>query len=218
MKAIWSGSLSFGLVTIPVKLYSGSQNNTLDLDMLRRGDLCPVKYARVCRDDGKEIPWEDIVKGYEYKEGDYVVLEKEDFEKANVKKTSTIDVLDFVKESEIDSLLFDKPYYLKPQKAGVKPYALLREALKKSKKVGIGNVVIRNREHIGVVKPYGKLLVFNQLRYNDEIRDYDDLNLPDSKGIRDKELKMAIALINKSTAKFTNPNNIKTLTLKDLKK
>ena len=104
MKAIWSGSLSFGLVTIPVKLYSGSQNSTLDLEMLRRGDLCPVKYARVCRDDGKEIPWEDIVKGYEYKEGDYVVLEKEDFEKANVKKTSTIDVLDFVKESEIDSL------------------------------------------------------------------------------------------------------------------
>ena len=202
MKAIWSGSISFGLVNIPVKLYSGSQNNTLDLDMLRRGDLCPVRYARVCRDDGKEIPWEDIVKGYEYSDGDYVVLEKEDFEKANIEKTKTIDVYDFVKESEIDTIFYEKPYYLEPEKNGIKSYALFREALKKSKKVGIGNVVIRNREHIGVVKPYGKLLVFNQLRYHDEIRDYKELNLPDAKKIKAKELDMAQELINQSTTKF----------------
>jgi DNA end-binding protein Ku len=217
MKAIWSGSISFGLVTIPVKLYSGSQNNTLDLDMLRKGDLCPVKYSRVCREDGKEIPWEDIVKGYEYKEGDYVVLDKEDFEKANVEKTKTIDILDFVKESEVDSLFYDKPYYLEPEKAGIKPYALLREALKKSKKVGIGSFVIRNREHIGVVKPYGKLIVLNQLRYHDEIRDYDELNLPDDKNIKEKELKMAMELIDKSTSKF-KPEEYEDTYVEDLKK
>ena len=217
MKVIWSGSVSFGLVTIPVKLYSGSQSNTLDLDMLRRGDLCPVKYSRVCRDDGKEIPWEDIVKGYEFKDGDYVVLDKEDFEKANVEKTKTIDVLDFVKESEIDTLFYEKPYYLEPEKAGVKPYALLREALKKSKKVGIGNVVIRNREHIGVIKPYGSLLVFNQLRYHDEIRDHKDLNLPESKMVKEKELNMAIELIDKSTSKF-KPGDYEDTYIEDLKK
>jgi len=217
MKAIWSGSVSFGLVNIPVKLYSGSQNNTLDLDMLRRGDLCPVKYSRVCRDDGKEIPWEDIVKGYEYEDGDYVILEKEDFEKANVEKTKTIDITDFVKESEIDSLFYDKPYYLEPEKAGIKPYALLREALKKSKKVGIGNVVIRNREHIGVLKPYGNLLVFNQMRYYDEIRNYNDLKLPDAKGVKEKELKMAMELIDKSTSKF-KPQEYEDTYIEDLKK
>jgi DNA end-binding protein Ku len=185
--------------------------------MLRRGDLCPVKYSRVCREDGKEIPWEDIVKGYEYKDGDYVVLDKEDFEKANVEKTKTIDILDFVREAEIDSLFYEKPYYLEPEKAGTKPYALLREALKKSKKVGIGNIVIRNREHVGVVKPYGNLLLFNQLRYHDEMRDYKDLNLPDAKAIKDKELEMAVELIEKSATKF-KPEEYEDTYIEDLKK
>ncbi len=217
MRAIWSGTINFGLVTIPVKLYSGSQNNTLDLDMLRKGDLCPVKYSRVCRNDGKEIPWKDIVKGYEYREGDYVILDKEDFEKANVEKTNTIDIQDFVKESEIDTIFFEKPYYLEPDKNGIKPYALLRQALKKTKLVGIGNVVIRNREHIGVVKPYGKLLIFNQLRYHDEIREYKNLKLPDSKIIKTKELNMAEQLIKQSTSKF-NPDQYDDTYIEDLKK
>ena len=217
MRAIWSGSISFGLVNIPIKLYSGSQNNTLDLDLLRRGDLCPVRYARVCRSDGQEIPWDDIVKGYEYKDGDYVVLEKEDFEQANVEKTSTIDIDDFVKESEIDTLFFEKPYYLEPEKSGVKPYALLREALAKTKKVGIGSFVIRNREHIGVIKPYGDLLVLNQLRYHDEIREHKELILPSSKEIKEKELKVAVELINQSTAKF-KPKKYKDTYIEDLKK
>ncbi len=217
MKAIWSGSISFGLVTIPVKLFSGSENNTLDLDMLRRGDLCPVKFMRVCRNDGKEIPWKNIVKGYEYREGDYVILDKEDFKKANVEKTKTIDIYDFVLEAEIDTIFYEKPYYLEPDKNGSKPYALLREALKKTKKVAIGNVVIRNREHIGVIKPYGDLLVFNQLRYHDEIRDHKDLKLPDSKKIKAQELKMAEELIKQSTSKF-KPEDYEDTYIEDLKK
>ncbi len=217
MRAIWSGTISFGLVTIPVRLFSGSQSNSLDLDMLRKDDLCPVKYARVCRSDGKEIPYEDIVKGYEYREGDYVVLEPEDFEKANVRKTKTIDIQDFVMESEVDTIFFQKPYYLEPDKGGDKPYALLREALKKSKKVGIANFVMRNHEHIAVLKPYGKLLLLNQLRYHDEIRNTDELNLPESKLVNDKELKMAISLIDQTTAKF-KPEEYEDTYIEDLKK
>ncbi|HKB84847.1 MAG TPA: Ku protein [Ignavibacteriaceae bacterium] len=217
MRAIWSGTISFGLVNIPVRLFSGSESHTLDLDMLRKDDLCPVKYARVCRSDGKEIPYENIVKGYKYKKGDYVVLEKEDFEKANVEKTNSIDIQEFVKENEVDTIFYEKPYYLEPDKGGDKPYALLREALKKSKKVGIANFVMRNREHIAVLKPYGDLLLLNQLRYHDEIRDSEELNLPGSKVVNDKELKMALSLIDQSTAKF-KPKDYKDTYIEDLKK
>lgn len=217
MRAIWSGTVSFGLVNIPVKLYSGSESHSLDLDMLRRGDLCPVKYARVCRADGKEIPYDDIVKGYEYEEGDYVILEKEDFEKANVEKTQAIEITDFVMEDEVDKIFFEKPYYLEPDKAGSKPYALLREALKKSKKVGIATFVIRNREHIAVLKPYGKLLLLNQLRYHDEIRETSELKLPDEKNIKEKELKMALSLIDEMTGKF-KPEEYEDTYIEDLKK
>ncbi len=217
MRAIWSGTISFGLVNIPVRLFSGSESHTLDLDMLRKDDLCQVKYARVCRSDGKEIPYENIVKGYEYREGDYIVLEKEDFEKANVEKTKSIDIREFVKENEVDTIFYEKPYYLEPDKGGDKPYALLREALKKSKKVGIADFVMRNREHIAVLKPYGDILLLNQLRYYDEIRDTDELNLPDSKVIKDKELKMALSLIDQSTSKF-KPKEYKDTYIEDLKK
>ena len=152
MKALWKGSISFGLVNIPVKLYSASQSHTLDLDMLRKGDLCQVRFARVCRDDGKEIPYEDIVKGYKYEDGDYVVLTDKDFENASVEKTHTIDILHFVNEKEIDPVYFEKPYFLVPEKSGTKSYALLREAIKQTKKAGIGRFVLKNREHIGLLK------------------------------------------------------------------
>jgi DNA end-binding protein Ku len=217
MRAIWSGVISFGLVNIPVKLFSGSESNSIDLDMLRRGDLCPVRYARVCRSDGKEIPYEDIVKGYEYREGDYVVLEKEDFEKANVEKTKSIDITDFVDENEVDSIFYEKPYYLEPDKSGNKPYALLREALKKSGKVGVATYVLRNREHIAVLKPYGDLLLLNQLRYHDEIRSSKDLNLPDSKIVKQKELNVALSLIDQFTSKF-KPEEYSDTYIEDLKK
>jgi DNA end-binding protein Ku len=217
MRAIWSGLISFGLVNIPVKLYSGSESHSLDLEMLRKDDLCPVKYARVCRSDGKEIPYENIVKGYEYQEGDFIVLEKEDFEKANVKKKNAIDIQSFVKESEVDSIFYERPYYLEPDKGGDKPYALLREALKKSKKVGVANFVMRNREHFAVLKPYGNLLLLNQLRYHDEIRDTKPLKLPDSKAVNGDEIKMALTLIDQSSSKF-KPEKYKDSYIEDLKK
>jgi len=216
MHAIWSGAISFGLVNIPIKLYSGTQSHTLDFDLLRRKDLCPIRFARVCKADGKEVPWEDIVRGYEYSDGDYVVLEKEDFEKANVEKTHTIEITSFVHEEEIDSIYYDKPYYLEPQKSGLKAYALLREALKETGMVGIGSFVMRNREHIAVIKPYENLIILNQLRYADEIREQRELKLPKEK-ITEQELKMAEKLIKQLTTKF-DPKKYEDTYINDLKK
>ncbi|MBX4187042.1 MAG: Ku protein [Candidatus Doudnabacteria bacterium] len=202
MRAIWSGALSFGLVNIPIKLYSATSGKTLSFDMLHKKDLSPIRYARVCRVDGKEIPYEDIVKGYEYQKGDYVVLTDEDFKKANVKKTKAIEIQDFVKENEIDPIYFEKPYYLEPEKGAAKAYVLLREALKKSKKIGIAKFVLRNREHLAVIKPFGNVLLLNQMRYQDEIRRPDDLNLPETKEAGKREIEIALALIDQLTSHF----------------
>jgi len=217
MRAIWSGSISFGLVNIPVKVYSGAQSHSLDLDMLRKSDLCPVKYQRICEKDGQEIPYDEIVKGYEYSDGDYIVLTDEDFEAANVEQTNTLDILDFVKESEIDSRYFEKPYYLEPAKGGAKPYALLREALKSSKKVGIASYALRNKGHIGIVKPHGDLILLNQLRFADEIRNADELDLPASEKIKDKEVELALTLIDQLTTHF-KPEKYKDTYVEDLKR
>ncbi len=178
MKSLWKGSVSFGLVNIPVKMYSASQSNTLDLDMLRKGDHCHVRFMRVCEKDGKEIPYENIVKGYKYKDGDYVELTDKDFENVNVKKTSTIELIHFVKENEVNTVYYEKPYYLEPDKSSVKSYAILREAIKKSKKVGIVRFVLKKREHIGVLKLFKDIIVVNQLRFQDEIRSYEELDDP----------------------------------------
>jgi DNA end-binding protein Ku len=218
MRPIWSGSISFGLVNIPVKLFSGSQNHNLDLDMLSKDDLCPIQFKRVCRNDGREVPYEDIVKGYQYHEGDYVVLTQEDFDKANVEKTNTIDIQEFVKESEIDSVYYDKPYFLQPDKSGLKPYLLLREALKKSKKVGVATFVLRNKEHVVVVRPYGHIILINQLRFADEVRDAGEIEIKEpKKSVPDKEIQMALTLIEQSTGKF-NLKKYKDTYVEDLKK
>ena len=217
MRAIWTGSISFGLVNIPVKLFSGSQSNTLDLDMLRKSDLCPVKYLKVCRTDNREIPAEEIVKGYEYSDGRYVVLTNEDFENANMEKTHLIDILDFVEESEIDSRYFEKPYYLEPDKTGAKPYALLREALKRSGKVGVANYVLRNRGNIGVIKPLENVLVLNQMRYLEEVRQPDELKLPSAENVRDQEVELALTLIEQYTTRF-DPAKYKDTYVEDLKR
>ena len=217
MRAMWSGSISFGLVNIPVKLFSGSQSNTLDLDMLRKSDLCSIKYLKVCKNDNKEVSATEIVKGYQYSNGEYVVLTDEDFENASVEKTHLIDILDFVDEREIDSRYFEKPYYLEPDKAGAKAYSLLREALKKSGKVGIANYVLRNKGSIGVVKPFDQLLVLNAIRYQEEIRDYGELNLPTSEKLRDQEIELALTLIDHLTVKF-DPSKYKDTYRDDLMK
>ncbi len=216
MRAIWTGALSFGLVNIPVRLYSATEDHGLDLDMLHKKDLSPIRYARICRVDGKEIPYDQIVKGYEYEKGDYVVLTDEDFQKANVKKTKTIDIIDFAKENDIDTIYFEKPYYLEPEKGAFKAYALLREAIKRSKKVGVAKFVLRNREHLAVIKPKGNVLVLNQLRFDEEIRE-PELKVPgkDEKA-SSREIDMALALINQLSEHF-KPADYKDTYVQDVK-
>lgn len=202
MRSIWSGAISFGLIHIPVKLYSAVTESNLDFDMLRKQDLCPIRYARVCRDTGEEVPWQDIVKGYEYKKGDYVILEDEDFKRANVAKTQTIDVIDFVNASEIDFVYLEKPYYLEPVKEARKAYALLREALKKTGRAGLTLFVLRNRQRLALLKPEGDLLILNQMRFASEIRKPEGLNLPPEAEASKKELDMAIKLIDELSEPF----------------
>jgi DNA end-binding protein Ku len=215
MRAIWTGSIGFGLVNIPVRLYSATANTGLSFDLLTK-DMCPIRYARVCRTNGREVPFEDIVKGYEYQKGDYIILSEEDFKKANAKKSKTIEIVDFAKESEIDTVFYEKPYYLEPDKNAQKPYALLREAIRKSKKVAIAKFVIRNREHLAVVKPYENVLVLNQLRFADEIRGGEDLKLPAKGDVKDKEIDMALNLIDQLTTKF-DPHKYKDTYTEELK-
>lgn len=201
MRPIWTGALSFGLVTLPVQLYSATAGTELDLDYLHKTDLSPIRYAKVCRKDGKEIPYEEIVRGYEYSDGDYVVLTDEDFKKANVRKTQLIDVVSFTQESEIDPIYSEKPYYLEPIEGSDKAYVILREALKKSKKVGVAKFVLREREHLGIVKPVGDLLVLDQLRFASEIKTPKGLDIPEREPSV-KEIGMALELINELTEHF----------------
>ena len=217
MRAMWSGSISFGLVNIPVKMFSGAQSNTLDLDMLRKSDLCPIKYLRVCKMDNKEVPYEEIVKGYEYSDGEYIVLTDQDFESASLEKTHLIDILDFVEEKEIDTRYFEKPYYLEPDKSGQKAYALLREALKRSGKVGVANYVLRNRGSLGIVKPLDDLLILNEIRYREEVREAVELKLPSNENLREQEIALALTLIDQLTVKF-DPAKYKDSYVDDLKR
>lgn len=202
MRPIWSGVLSFGLINIPVKLYSATASEKLKFNYLHKTDLSPIRYAKVCRKDGKELTQNDLVKGYEYQDGDYVILTEEDFKKANLHKSEAIDILDFVKESEIDFIYFEKPYYLAPDKGAAKAYSILRESLKKSKKVGVAKFVIHNKEHLGVIKPFEHLIVLEQMRFEDEIAAPDTLNLPKHESLRAKELTMASSLIDQLTETF----------------
>jgi DNA end-binding protein Ku len=195
-RAIWKGSISFGLVNIPVGLYSATRpGNDIKLRMLRARDQSPIKYKRVAEADEKEVPWDEIVKGYEYDDGNFVVLTKEDFDKVNVASNQTVDIREFVSLSEIDPMFFDQPYFLAPEKGGDKAYALLREALEQSGKVGIAKVVIKTREHLAAVKPHGKALVLELMHFPDELADPTELNLPDAIPGK-KELAMAEQLIN----------------------
>lgn len=203
MRSLWSGSISFGLVNIPVKMYSGSHpREGLDLDMLHKEDLSPIRYARICRKDGKEVPWEDITKGYEYQEGDYVELTKADFERADVKMTKTIDIQQFANSDEIDIRYFEKPYYLESAKGAEKAYALLREALAKSDKLAVVTYVFHQREHLGALMAVGPAIVLNQLRFHSDIREPVDLNFPDKKEVTKTELDMALSLIKQETKAF----------------
>jgi DNA end-binding protein Ku len=181
MRPIWTGAIGFGLVNIPVKIYSATQTSNLDLDMLDKKDHAHIKYQRVNENTGKEVPWANIVKGYKM-DNEYVVLDEKDF--------------------EISSLYYETPYYLEPDKSGTRPYALLLEALKKTKKVGVSTFVMRNKEALAILRPDNNVIVLNKIRFAQEIRDPNELNLPKNTEVKPAELKMAITLIDQLTGKF----------------
>lgn len=203
-RAIWKGSISFGLVNIPIALYPATRREELKFRLLRRTDLSPVNYKRVAEKDGREVPWDQIVKGYEYEKGKYVVLKDEDFQRVDVEATQTVDIQDFVELDEIDPIFFYKPYYLEPQKGGDKAYALLRDALKDSKKVGIAKVVIKTREYLAGVKPEDGALVLELMHFADELADTSKLHIPKKVEVGKREMNMATALIGSMTTKW-NP-------------
>ncbi len=200
MKAIWNGAIGFGLVNIPVKMYSGTESSAIDLDMLDKNDLNNIRFKRVNEKTGKEVPWENIVKGYKMDE-QYIVLDDEDFEAVSPEKSKMLSIEQFVKEDEIESVYFETPYYLEPQKNGENAYTLLLEALKKTGMVGVGTFIMRTKEHLCVVKPYKDILIMNQIRFPEELREYDELKIP-KKNVKAGELKMAIALIEQTSEKF----------------
>ncbi|TGD59795.1 non-homologous end joining protein Ku [Flavobacterium humi] len=201
MRSIWTGSISFGLINIPIKLFSAVEESTLDMDMLDKKDNAPIKFKRVNETTGKEVAYTDIVKGYKI-EDQYVILEEEDFEAADAVKTKTIDILSFTEETEIDSIYYEKPYYLEPDKGAMNAYALLRDALEASKKVAVTSFVLRNKEGLAILKPYKKVIVLNRIRWEQEIRNTDELKLPPVSKAKMKEMDMANKLIEQLTEKF----------------
>ena len=203
MRAIWSGAIGFGLVNIPVKLFSAAQSSNLDLHMLDKNGHAGIRYARINEDTGKEVEWEDIVKGYKYGD-DYVVLEEEDFERVSPRKSKMIDINEFVMEDEIDTVYYDTPYYLEPSKGGEKAYVLLREALKQSGKVAIGQYILRTRENLCLLRAQDDVILLLKIRFPEEIRSYEDLAIPKDITVKPAELKMAQTLINQLTPKTSS--------------
>jgi len=205
-RGLWKGAISFGLVNVPVELYSAQKRSSeLDLTMLDRRDMAPVGYRRVNKGSGKEVPWEDVVKGYEYEDGRYVVLSEEDFRRANPELSKTVDILAFVGRADIAPHYFETPYYLGPGKRGEKAYALLRDALQKAGKVGIAMVVIRTKQYLAALVPEGEVLMLNTLRYHQELKSADDVDIPEKlKGakVTGKELDMALRLVDDMSDKW----------------
>lgn len=216
MHSIWTGTISFGLINIPVKLFPAVQESSLDLDMLDSKDHSNIKFKRVNESTGKEVAYENIVKGYKLEKG-YVILEDEDFEAADAVKTKTIEIINFVNEQEIDSLYYEQPYYLEPEKSAMKAYALLRDALQLSGKVGVTSFVLKNKEGLAILKPYKNVIVLNRIRFSQELRDPSELKLPPVSKTKSKEMDMANKLVNQLTEKFNIAKYKDTYTSKLLK-
>jgi DNA end-binding protein Ku len=217
--AIWSGAINFGLVTIPVKLFTAVKTDDLSFNLLHKTDEGRIKYDRVCSVDGKPVPWDEIVKGYEYEKGQYVLLTDDDFAKVNPEATQSVDIVEFVELDKISPMFFDKPYYLEPTKQGRHAYALLREALAESNRVAIARVVIRTKEYIAAVKPVDGALVLELMHWANEIVASDTLELPKSEELPEKEMQMARMLIDTMSVdefepeKFTNKYRDELLTM-----
>jgi DNA end-binding protein Ku len=201
-RALWKGSISFGLVNIPIELHTAVRNHRPKFRMLHAKDKSPVKFERVCITDGRPVGWDDLVKGYEYAKGHFVVLTKEDFQAAALEKTRTVDIIDFVKAEEIDDRFFETPYYLVPAKGGERAYALLREAIRESGRVGIAKFILRDAQHLAAVEVIDQALVLSVMRFADELADPKPLGFPSSDGIRKAELDMAKALVNSLAAEW----------------
>jgi DNA end-binding protein Ku len=208
MRAIWKGSISFGLVNIPIALYPATRREELKFRLLRGSDLSPVNYKRVAEKDGKEVSWEQIVKGYEYEKGKFVVLNEKDFQRVDLEATQTVDIQDFVDVEEIAPMFFYKPYYLEPQKGGDKAYVLLRDVLAKTNKVGIAKVIIKTRQYLAGVKALKHALVLELMHFAQELSDAEKLNVPKKMEPGKREIDMARALVENMTSKW-NPEKYK---------
>jgi len=208
MKPLWEGSISFGLILIPVKLYKATEDRKPVFHLVREKDMCPITYTKVCKATGEEVPFSEIVKSYEYQKGDKVILRDEDFKKAYAKRSENLEILEFTDESQIQSRYYEQPYYIEPSKGAAKVYALLREGLKKSGKVGIAKYVLHNLEHLGVLKVQDDFLILNQIRFESEFRSPVDLNIPSGEKMSEKEIELAIMLIEQLSTTF-NPLDFK---------
>src|SRR6266849_9717267 len=201
-RSIWKGSIVFGLVNIPVELHTAVRDHRPRFRILHATDKSPIQFTRVCARDGKPVAWEDLVKGFEYAKGHFVVLTKEDFQAAAVEKTRTVDIVDFVKSDEIDDRFFETPYYLVPAKGGERAYALLREAIRDSGRIGIAKFILRDAQHLAAVEVIVNAIVLSVMRFSDELVDVQQFDFPSAEGIRKAELDMAKALVNSLAAEW----------------
>src|SRR5262245_11002098 len=201
-RALWKGSISFGLVNIPIELHTAVRNHRPKFRMLHATDKSPIKFERVCVRDGKPIAWEDLVKGFEYQKGHFAVITKEDFQAAALNKTRTIDILDFVSAEEIDDRYFETPYYLVPVKGGERAYALLREAIRESKRIGVAKFILRDAQHLAAVEVIEAAIVLTVMRFADELVDERQFEFPSADGVRKQELEMAKMLVENLAAEW----------------
>jgi DNA end-binding protein Ku len=215
-RSIWSGSITFGLVNIPVKLQSAVQEDSIDFDMLSKKDMSPVRYARIDSKTGEELAWKEIVKGFQYAKGKYVVVTDEDFEKARPDVAKAIDIIQFVKEEEINPIFYEKPYFIVPAKGAEKAYKLLLKGLDETKTVALAEFMLRNRAHICTLKNHEGVLLLTQLRYNEEVREVPEVATKDER-ISPKEIQLATKLINQLTETF-EPAKFKDTYIAELKK
>src|SRR5580692_223177 len=202
MRALWKGNIGFGLVNIPVSLFPATRREELKFHLLRRSDLSPINYKRIAEADGKEVPWDQIVKGYEYEKGKFVALREEDFARVDVEATQTVDIINFVKIDDVDPLLFYKPYYLEVRRGGDKAYVLLRDSLAETRRIAIAKVVIRTRQHLAAVKPQKKGLMLELMHFPDELLDASEFKEPVEKAVGKAEMQMAKQLIESMTSEW----------------
>lgn len=208
MKSIWKGAITFGLVNIPVSLFSAEESNDLKFSLIDKRDESRIKYQRINETTGKEVTWENIVKAYEFEDGEYVIMTDEDFEKADVEAAKTVDIETFIQRDELNLMYLEKPYYIAPTKGGEKPYALLRDAMELTGKIAIARVVIRTKAYLAAIYSQNQVLVLNLIRFHDDLHSEEDLKLPKAVKISEKEMELASSLIDGMTAKW-NPEEYK---------